>query len=187
MSVRDPRAVPAYSNQQGTTLIEVLVALLIVSTVMLGVALFSVSGLSDNQGAYYRSQASMLAYDIADRIRANSEELDNYEIDTSDTSDFPAVVDCTSSDCSAEQIRNRDLLEWAENFTDVTGIGADGSAYQPLIPAATGAIQVESDGSVKVGIEWSEVDWDVSDIASGGIRQAGDGNRSVWVTFRIAQ
>jgi type IV pilus assembly protein PilV len=49
----------------------VLVALLVLSIGLLGVAALQVSALQTNQGAHVRSQASVLAYDIADRMRAN--------------------------------------------------------------------------------------------------------------------
>ena len=57
--------------QRGETLVEVLVALLVLSIGLLGVAALQVSALQTNQGAHVRSQASVLAYDIADRMRAN--------------------------------------------------------------------------------------------------------------------
>ena len=57
--------------QRGATLVEVLVALLVLSIGLLGVAALQVSALQTNQGAHVRSQASVLAYDIADRMRAN--------------------------------------------------------------------------------------------------------------------
>ena len=57
--------------QRGATLIEVLVALLVLSIGLLGVAALQVSALQTNQSAHVRSQASVLAYDIADRMRAN--------------------------------------------------------------------------------------------------------------------
>ena len=34
-----------------------------------------VSSLKQNQSAYYRSQATLFAYDIADRMRANMDEV----------------------------------------------------------------------------------------------------------------
>ena len=57
--------------QRGTTLIETLVALLVLSIGLLGVAALQVTALQTNQSAHVRSQASVLAYDIADRMRAN--------------------------------------------------------------------------------------------------------------------
>jgi type IV pilus assembly protein PilV len=60
-----------FGPQRGATLVEVLVALLVLSIGLLGVAALQVSALQTNQGAHVRSQASVLAYDIADRMRAN--------------------------------------------------------------------------------------------------------------------
>ena len=60
-----------FGAQRGATLVEVLVALLVLSIGLLGVAALQVSALQTNQGAHVRSQASVLAYDIADRMRAN--------------------------------------------------------------------------------------------------------------------
>ncbi|MEO8019279.1 MAG: type IV pilus modification protein PilV [Pseudomonadota bacterium] len=60
-----------FGAERGATLIEVLVALLVLSIGLLGVAALQVSALQTNQSAHVRSQASVLAYDIADRMRAN--------------------------------------------------------------------------------------------------------------------
>ena len=57
----------------GFTLIEVLVALLIVALGMLGNAMLQLQGMKNSNDAYLRSQIGLFAYDIADRIRANRE------------------------------------------------------------------------------------------------------------------
>jgi len=57
--------------QRGVTLIETLVALLVLSIGLLGVAGLQMTSLQNNRGAHMRSQASVLAYAIADRMRAN--------------------------------------------------------------------------------------------------------------------
>ena len=56
---------------QGFSLIEVLVALVVLSVGLLGLAALQSTAAQFNAGAYTRSQATILAYDIADRIRAN--------------------------------------------------------------------------------------------------------------------
>jgi type IV pilus assembly protein PilV len=56
---------------KGFTLIEALVALLVLSIGLLGVAALQLTALQNNNNALFRSQATYLAYDIADRIRAN--------------------------------------------------------------------------------------------------------------------
>jgi type IV pilus assembly protein PilV len=58
-------------NIEGFTLIEALVALLVLSIGLLGVAALQLTALQNNNNALFRSQATYLAYDIADRIRAN--------------------------------------------------------------------------------------------------------------------
>lgn len=59
------------SRQNGASLVEVLVALLLLSIGLLGVAGLQINALQVNRSAHVRSQASVLAYYIADRMRAN--------------------------------------------------------------------------------------------------------------------
>jgi len=55
----------------GFTLIEALIALLVLSIGLLGVAAMQLASLQANNGAFQRTQATFLAQDIADRMRAN--------------------------------------------------------------------------------------------------------------------
>lgn len=57
-------------HQQGVTLIEALITLLILSIGLLGMAAMQVRSLQFNQDAYLRSQANVLLYDMAERCRA---------------------------------------------------------------------------------------------------------------------
>jgi type IV pilus assembly protein PilV len=58
-------------SQRGTTLVETLVALVVLSVGLLGIAALQMTSLRNNRGAHLRSQAQVLAYDITDRMRAN--------------------------------------------------------------------------------------------------------------------
>lgn len=58
-------------RQAGVTLIEVMVALLIFAIGLLGVAALQGLSLQGGQSAYHRTQATNLAYEIADFARAN--------------------------------------------------------------------------------------------------------------------
>jgi type IV pilus assembly protein PilV len=58
-------------KQNGFSLLEALIAMLILSLGLLGIAGIIANSLKVNQGAYYRTQASWLANDIIDRMRAN--------------------------------------------------------------------------------------------------------------------
>lgn len=57
--------------QSGFTLLEVLVAIVVLSLGLLGLAGLQAASLRNNQTAYYRGIATQQAYDMADRLRAN--------------------------------------------------------------------------------------------------------------------
>jgi len=59
------------AREDGFTMVEVLVALLVLSVGLLGLAMLQATGLRYNNDSYMRSQATILAYDLIDRIRAN--------------------------------------------------------------------------------------------------------------------
>jgi type IV pilus assembly protein PilV len=63
----------AYPNCRGLTLVEILVALLVLSIGLLGLAGLQSASLRFNTSAYFRTQATALAYSLADRMRANRE------------------------------------------------------------------------------------------------------------------
>lgn len=89
-------------RQTGFTLLEVLVALVIISIGLLGVAMLQMNGLKNNHSAFYRSQASILAYQMLDSLRANRKEVDsgNYNIKLTD------------SDPSGSAIYVTDIVNW---------------------------------------------------------------------------
>ena len=59
------------NRQQGFTLLEVLIALLVLSIGLLGLAALQTTGLRSNEMASMRTTSTHLAYDITDRMRAN--------------------------------------------------------------------------------------------------------------------
>jgi type IV pilus assembly protein PilV len=64
-------AAPAHA-ERGMTLIEILVAIVVLSIGLLGLAGLQLKGLQVNQGSAYNWQAAILAEDMADRIRADT-------------------------------------------------------------------------------------------------------------------
>lgn len=63
----------------GFTLIEVLVALLVLSVGLLGLASLQTSGLRLSDSAYLRSQATLAGYDLIDRMRLDREDAPKYD------------------------------------------------------------------------------------------------------------
>jgi type IV pilus assembly protein PilV len=76
-------------NEQGFTMIEVLVALVILSVGLIGLAALQTGGLRNNNSAVIRSQAVLAAEDILDRMRANRTGAlgENYDIGLGDSVD----------------------------------------------------------------------------------------------------
>ncbi len=66
------------TSLRGFSLLEVLIALLILSIGLLGLAALQMRGLKYNHDAYVRSQSTILAYDIMDRMRGNSANSADY-------------------------------------------------------------------------------------------------------------
>nr|MBS0019732.1 type IV pilus modification protein PilV [Gammaproteobacteria bacterium] len=94
----------------GFTLIEVLVAMLVLSIGLLGLAGLHAAGMRNNHSAYLRSQASLLAYDLADRMRAN---LPSVATGSYDNPASPAVdANCKGTGCSVTAMASHDVAEW---------------------------------------------------------------------------
>ena len=70
--------------QQGVTLVESMIALLVISIGLLGIASLQITAMSQNASSLNHSQAVWYAYNMSDRIRANKGVFANYDgIDTS--------------------------------------------------------------------------------------------------------
>jgi type IV pilus assembly protein PilV len=75
------------SRHRGFTLIEIMVAVVVLAIGLLGLAGLQATSLRFNNSAYHRSQATNLAYDMADRMRVNRQVALNggYNIAITDT------------------------------------------------------------------------------------------------------
>ena len=71
----------APSPQAGFTIIEMLIAVLVISIGLLGMAGLQTTGIQQSHNSYLKTQASMLAYDMADRMRSNLQGVNagNYD------------------------------------------------------------------------------------------------------------
>jgi type IV pilus assembly protein PilV len=120
------------NNNTGFTLIEVLIAMMILAVGLLGLAALQASSLRNNQSAYYRSQATQLAYDIADRMRANVLASGTYR-DMRPENAQDQKDDClkVTTTCTPEKMAEHDLYEWNTAIQAIlpSGDGDDNKAY----------------------------------------------------------
>ena len=112
------------SRQSGVSLLEVLISIVILTVGLLGTAHMQTTGLVNNQRAYQRSQATLLAYDIADRMRANSPSINSYLTSYMELKDALAQDSCNSTEsCTATKMAENDLYEWKTALaTDLKGV-----------------------------------------------------------------
>lgn len=133
----------SYRRAKGFSLLEVLISMVVLSIGLLGLAGLQATGLRNNHSAYLRSQATLLAYDIADRMRANSIAALNgsYNLAPDVTPATPAK-DCTTTTCAPTELAAYDLYHWFQRLT-------------AILPAGDSKIQLNS-GVVTVTLQWDE-------------------------------
>jgi len=136
----------ALGRYHGFTLIEVLVALVVLSIGMLGIAALHVEGLRSARTALTRTAAVNLAADMADRIRANRGGKAEYEaVVTKD--DTNADCEPAGAGCTPSELAHHDKALW---------LGAIAGA----LPGGTGTIDCADPAAVPatytITITWSE-------------------------------
>lgn len=97
----------------GFTLIEALVAALVLGIGLLGLAGIQTVGLRGNLSAVQRSMATQLADEIIDRMRANLQGVrnGNYNGQTG-----TGGTDCLANTCAATQLADFDLTQWTNDL-----------------------------------------------------------------------
>ncbi len=116
------------SNERGFTLLEVLIALLILSIGLLGLAALQTVGLRSNQMAVMRTQATHQAYDMTDRMRASPVAVA--------ASDYVMAVAQSPADTSATGQALQDLIDWRGLVQTLPG---GRSSISRCIPPGAGA------------------------------------------------
>lgn len=154
MTLRLPptsRLRPAVHTQRGFSLLEILVAIIVLSIGLLGLAGLQVSGMKANQGAYLRTQANALAYDIIERMRANATPAINGA--------YVGEWQCTGYQSSGRNtIAARDIDAWMANL----------AANLPECSAAIATAITVGAVLVTVTVRWSNTH------AAGGVAEPVD-------------
>ena len=140
----------------GIGLLEVLIAVLLISVGFLAVARMQVEGMRFSQSAYYRSQGYFMANEIIDRMRANLQGVAAGAYDDKSTDSSYAAPDCSTAVCTPVQIALKDLSEWRANLYP------DNNA-RPALPssdgtAASGEIISRGNNEFTIKLSWAEDD-----------------------------
>ncbi len=167
---------PTPQRQHGLSMIELLVAVLVLAIGVLGITALQMVSLQNNRGALFRSEAVQLAYDMMDRVRANPEgaipgaAYDGLAL----AAGPPGAANCVANNCSQAQMVTFDQAVWKcslGNFNENAQCVAFRAAGvlppeddQPGLPEGDGSIDVDGAGVVTITVTWTEPDGQVGTV-----------------------
>jgi type IV pilus assembly protein PilV len=134
------------ARARGVSLIEVLVAVVVISVGMLGIAGLYLASLKASRSANMRVHAVNLVYDMADRIRANKRGRAAYN----SAAYTGGRHNCLTATCTPQQTAENDLGDWNDRIAQaLMNLGARGTVvYTP--PGIDDVHRFE------VGLTWRE-------------------------------
>jgi type IV pilus assembly protein PilV len=140
-----------HRRMSGITMVESLVALVVISVGMLGIAGMYLASLQAGRSANLRMQAINLASDMADHVRANARGRSFYKALATDKG---TQIDCKTKTCGAEDIAKNDIYVWKHAISEALPANANGQL------AFTAVAGTEPD-IVEVKVVWREPGSDV--------------------------
>lgn len=155
------------NRPRGFTLLEVLIAVLVFSLGLLGVAGLMVLSVRTNHSAYLRTQASFLAESMADRMRGNVGRTLDYNGDYEGDPDASTADACAAAACPPDDVVTRDKEVWSQQLGQFlpnaeASINCEGTQLGTGTQVGTAPF----DGLCTMIIRWTEADLDRPDDAS---------------------
>lgn len=151
-------------KQSGFSLIEALVAFMILSVGMLGVASLQTISLKSGHTALLRTVAVMKVDEILENMRANNTAILNYAAGTGDagTDHGCSEAGTAAVKCTPAQMASDDVFRWKRGLKEVLPNNAGTTAsIQVTVPVAPETLH-----TVVVTVNWSERDIETGNAAS---------------------
>lgn len=140
---------PSIGRQRGISLIESLVAIVVMALGVLGILGVQLRTLADTQTSVRRAQAVRLIEDLSERMKVNPNALSNINAYTSGFSDEPTPDSCSGA-CNASELAAYDLAVWKQSVKNALPLG------QASIFLAPGETQDANRRQLGVIISWRE-------------------------------
>ncbi|HET7586676.1 MAG TPA: type IV pilus modification protein PilV [Gammaproteobacteria bacterium] len=134
------------NRSSGFTLVEILIALVILSVGLLGLAGLQTSSLRAGNDAYLRTQANMLAYSIIDRMRSNMLAVTSGDYNMSTVSATGNNCPASTNFNNAQELAAVDQQQWL-------------CALAEKLPGASASIATGASGDrtqISITISWFE-------------------------------
>ncbi|MBF0186574.1 MAG: type IV pilus modification protein PilV [Magnetococcales bacterium] len=125
------------NRQSGFTLLEILIALIILVIGTFAVVKLQMTSRSSNYDSMQRGIAGILVHDITERMRANNDALESYEATDLGSGSLGSEPSpgCTNSldSCSGSQLAAHDLWEWEQLLDGASELSAGGNSTGGLL------------------------------------------------------
>jgi type IV pilus assembly protein PilV len=144
--MRTPFSLSRISTQSGFSIVEAMVALLVLSVGMLGIAGLYVTTLRASGSALFRTHAVNFAADMADRIRANPTAGAAYAGAAADN-------DCADgSACTPAELAADDIFRWQQQVAAILPDDGDPATAQTSIVVGAGGAPLD----YTITVSWVE-------------------------------
>lgn len=145
-NVMAPRSSRAGVQQRGITMVEILVALIVLAIGFLGMASIQLLGAKNIAGSSYRTLATIYAYDMAERMRSNIEGVEGGFYNKLDGNNKMTNPKCVAN-CSPKQIAQRDGFDWNQLIQNSVSAGG--------LPDGVGSVSFKNDQH-EIRVAWRE-------------------------------
>ena len=146
------------AKQKGSSMIEILVALVVLTIGLLGIAGMQILSLKNANNAEHRYRASMIAYDMMERMRSNipgvtADKYSAISVGSADSADSAeeSVSDCSSL-CTSSKLAAYDVDMWKQKIAD--------------LPNGTGKV-IENAAGFEITVAWQEQNTNRDQSANG--------------------
>ncbi len=142
---------PTMGQQAGATLIEILVAMLILSLGVLGMGALQTRAIKGNNSSVQRSQAVMLSYAMMDAMRLDKAVAKGGVYNTGAFVIATGKIDntiCTTAAITGTTLKDRNQLAWLTALKKNMGTPTDNTSC--------GAIVCDAEGNCRVQVFWND-------------------------------
>jgi type IV pilus assembly protein PilV len=147
----------AARRQAGFSLVELMIALIVLSIGLLGVAKLSLSSVQANGSAYMRSQATELIQEIVDDMRANQPQAiaGGYNIAMTSTIAAPGT-NCETTTCTAAQVATFDVATWVNRLNATNGGALPSGAGSITVAQLNNPVTGSPENTAIVTVQWDD-------------------------------
>lgn len=137
-------------TQSGVSLIEVLVALLVTSFGLLGMAALQARAIKGNQSSMQKTQATILGYYILDAMRVDRDSAKLLSYNTGSLNTTTGRIDpiCSVAAITGTTLADNNMKDWITAIKSTIGSSGDSTTC--------GAVLCDADGNCRVQIRWDD-------------------------------